>query len=111
MDARISVVAQGKALPVEQVRDAWGQVAFLGAAESAQGGWGADVLTCVRDLQRSTGSDDFSLQDFYRAFEARLAALHPENRNVQPKIRQQLQVLRKNGLVEFRERGAYRVLR
>ena len=111
MDARISVVAQGKALPVEQVRGAWDRVAFLGAAVSAQGGWGADVLTCVRDLQHSTGSDDFSLQDFYSAFEARLAALHPENRNVRPKIRQQLQVLRKNGLVEFRERGAYRVLR
>ena len=85
MDARISVVAQGKALPVEQVRGAWDRVAFLGDAVSAQGGWGADVLTCVRDLQRSTGSDDFSLQDFYRAFEGRLAALHPENRNVQPK--------------------------
>ncbi len=111
MDARIPVVAQGNALPVEQVRGAWDRVAFLGDAVSAQGGWGADVLTCVRDLQRSTGSDDFSLQDFYRAFEGRLAALHPENRHIQDKIRQQLQILRKNGLVEFRERGAYRVLR
>ena len=111
MDARIPVVAQGKALPVEQVRGAWDRVAFLGDAVSAQGGWGADVLTCVRDLQHSTGSDDFSLQDFYRAFEGRLAALHPGNRNVRPKIRQQLQVLRHNGLVEFRDRGAYRVLK
>ena len=54
---------------------------------------------------------EFSLQDFYKAFEGRLAAIHPENRNVQPKIRQQLQVLRDHGVLQFLGRGRYRVLR
>jgi type II restriction enzyme len=34
--------------------------------------------------------------------------LHPDNRHVRDKIRQQLQVLRNLGLVEFLGRGRYR---
>jgi Dam-replacing family. len=41
-------------------------------------------------------------------FEAKLGAIHPENRNVRPKIRQQLQVLRDMGFLAFSGRGAYR---
>jgi Dam-replacing HTH domain len=43
------------------------------------------------------------------AFEPRLAALYPGNNNVRPKIRQQLQVLRDRGWLEFLGRGRYRV--
>ncbi len=44
-------------------------------------------------------------------FEARLAALYPGDRNVRPKIRQQLQALRDAGLVVFEGRGRYRLVR
>ena len=108
-DARVSIVSGGRALPAEDVRTAWSQFAFLGDAESAREGWGADTLMCVRELQRIIA--EFSLQDFYKAFEGRLASLHPENRNVQAKIRQQLQVLRDHGVLQFLGRGRYRVLR
>ena len=37
-------------------------------------------------------------------------ALHPDNRHVRDKIRQQLQVLRDLGLVEFLGRGRYRCM-
>ena len=48
------------------------------------------------------------LADVY-AHEAALAALYPGNRNVRPKIRQQLQVLRDRGWLEFTDRrGTYR---
>jgi type II restriction enzyme len=40
---------------------------------------------------------------------ATLAKLHPANRNIRPKIRQQLQVLRDMGLVEFLGGGEYRL--
>ena len=110
-DARVVVISGEQALPPEDVRNAWSQFAFLGAAENAKGGWGADILMCVREMQRVTGSHEFSLQDFYRAFEGRLGAFHPENRNVQAKIRQQLQVLRDNGVLQFLSGGRYRVLR
>ncbi len=109
-DARVSIVSGGQALPAEDVRSAWGRFAFLGDADSAKDGWGADTLMCVRELQRTIAPTEFSLQDFYRAFQGRLASLHPENRNVQPKIRQQLQVLRDHRVLQFLGRGRYRVL-
>ena len=54
------------------------------------------------------GRPEFALTDVY-AFEARLAAIYPDNRNVRPKIRQQLQVLRDHGWLEFLGRATYRV--
>ncbi len=66
---------------------------------------------CVRELQKATSSREFSLQDFYKRFESRLSTFHPENRNVQAKIRQQLQVLRDNNVLQFLGSGRYRILR
>ncbi|WP_244661633.1 hypothetical protein [Mesorhizobium huakuii] len=54
------------------------------------------------------GSTDFDIEQIY-AFERKLSALYPNNRNVRPKIRQQLQLLRDNGYLEFLARGRYRV--
>jgi type II restriction enzyme len=41
-------------------------------------------------------------------FEDHLQTLHPDNRHVPDKIRQQIQVLRDVGLVEFLGRSRYR---
>jgi type II restriction enzyme len=46
-----------------------------------------------------------------RAFEGELAAKHPENHNIRAKIRQQLQVFRDLGFIEFLGSGEYRSLR
>src|SRR5439155_22986991 len=89
----------------ETVRDAWRRFDFLEDDDPESRGWTADVLGCVRELRRSF----FSLTDVY-AFERRLARLHPRNRNIRPKIRQQLQVLRGHGVLEFLGNGQYRVL-
>ena len=110
-DARVTVVENERVLPSQDVRDAWSRFAFLGKGENARGGWTADVLICVRRMQEMTNSNEFVLQDFYRAFEDYLGGLHPENRNVQPKIRQQLQILRDNRVLQFLKGGHYRVLR
>jgi hypothetical protein len=50
----------------------------------------------------------FSPGELY-AFEAALKTAHPENRNIRPKIRQQLQILRDLGLIEFMEPGKYAI--
>jgi len=68
-------------------------------------GWIGDVLRCVEQL----GKREFTLREVYE-FEEELRERHPRNRNVRPKIRQQLQVLRKHGIVQFLERGKYRLL-
>jgi len=67
-------------------------------------GWVLDVLNCVEHI----GQAEFTLDDVYK-FENYLSELHPENNHVKPKIRQQLQVLRDAGILEFRGRGEYRL--
>jgi hypothetical protein len=85
-----------------------GQDKYEGGTQSIQSnlkGWEKDVFDILNEL----GNDVFMLKDVYE-FEARLSKLHPENKFVKAKIRQQLQQLRDLGLVEFVERGVYRKL-
>jgi type II restriction enzyme len=55
---------------------------------------------------RGLNKTESTLQDVY-AFAAHLEKLHPANRHVRDKIRQQLQVLRDLGLIEFLGRRGY----
>lgn len=66
-------------------------------------GWLFDVLSCMNRLPQS----EFALDDIY-SFEDALKQKHPQNKNVKPKIRQQLQMLRDKGFVEFLGNGQYR---
>jgi type II restriction enzyme len=67
-------------------------------------GWLIEVMKCVEAI----GKRDFQIEDVY-AFEDRLSRLYPGNRNVKPKIRQQLQFLRDRGYLDFVSRGYYRL--
>ncbi len=67
--------------------------------------WKKDVFECLLRID----SDVFRLEEVYK-FEKKLKELHPENRNIQPKIRQQLQYLRDLGLLEFVKPGVYKKL-
>ena len=66
-------------------------------------GWILDVLRCVNKIE----GRDFTLKQMY-AFETQLAEKHPENHHIKDKIRQQLQLLRDKGILEFNGRGRYR---
>ena len=69
--------------------------------------WKADVRNSVERFGRHC----FSLEEFYADFEGELSGRHPNNRNVQAKIRQQLQVLRDEGYLEFIDyHGQYRLV-
>jgi type II restriction enzyme len=57
---------------------------------------------------QSLGKLEFTLADVY-AHGGTLAKLHPNNTHVRDKIRQQLQVLRDLGLLEFLAPGSYRL--
>ncbi len=63
-----------------------------------------DVLQVVQSL----GKLEFTLADVYARADA-LAKLHPKNAHVRPKIRQQLQVLRDLGLLDFLGGCSYRL--
>lgn len=104
-DAKIRVVDGGTVIPHEIVRQRYIRVRPLARLNVDQRGWTLDVLNVVRSL----GAQHFSLADIYGHADA-LSRLHPRNRHVRPKIRQQLQVLRNIGLLEFLGRGQYEVV-
>ncbi|MEN6314190.1 MAG: DpnI domain-containing protein [Clostridiaceae bacterium] len=66
-------------------------------------GWLNDILFIVSEIK----PEFFTLDDVYK-FVPILKKLHPTNNNIEAKIRQQLQVLRDNTVIEFIERGLYK---
>jgi type II restriction enzyme len=101
-DGKIAIVSAGCALPEQSVRREFSRVKKLADLSPSLRGWTVDVLNVIRRL----GKPEFSLQELY-AFEGVLGEAHPGNHNVRPKIRQQLQVLRDLGLLEFSSPGKY----
>jgi type II restriction enzyme len=89
----------------EEVRRKYHRLVPLAALDMERRGWTLDVLNTLRSLSKQ----EFSLAEVY-AFDTQLSRLHPRNRHIRPKIRQQLQVLRDMGLVEFLGGGRYRLL-
>jgi type II restriction enzyme len=104
LDAKIPVIVDGVALPQKKVREQYARIRPLEKLKSEQRGWTLDVLNAVRSL----GKAEFALNDVYD-LEGKLARLHPANRHIRDKIRQQLQVLRDLGLLEFLGAGKYRL--
>jgi type II restriction enzyme len=99
-DARIQLISDGVPTPPKQVRERFHRLRPLEEISPRERGWTLDVLRAVRSL----GRKEFSNSDVY-AFESQLERLHPNNRHVRDKIRQQLQVLRDRGFLVQMNRG------
>ena len=127
-DARIPIVADGIATSPAWVRQQYARLRPLQKLGHEARGWTLDVLNVVRALLQSRSQEsvreltdrrqetggterapgEFTLAEVY-AFADTLRRLHPQNRHVEDKIRQQLQRLRDLGFVEFQGRGVYRL--
>jgi type II restriction enzyme len=103
-DAKLPIVVAGRETTVAAVRRGFARLRPIQTLGSEMRGWTLDVLNVVR----SFGKTSFSLADVY-TFDELLGALHPKNRNIRAKIRQQLQILRDLGLLQFLGNGAYRL--
>jgi type II restriction enzyme len=103
-DARIPVIQDGQPVSSSKVRKAYEKLRPLEKLNVQKRGWTLDVLQIVKGLNKK----EFTLKEIYEQ-EEELGKLHPDNHNVQPKIRQQLQVLRDLGLLEFLTPGSYRL--
>ena len=89
----------------EKILADWKKTLFLREEkEISAKGWLLDVMRCVDELNKK----EFILNEVY-AFENELGRLHPENRHIKDKIRQQLQFLRDKGYLDFMSRGYYRL--
>ena len=102
---RIGVVRNGVVRPKSAVLEQWNRSNRLLETGPNARGWVADVLVCVERLYST-----FTLENIYSS-ERELAAKHPRNHFVKAKIRQQLQVLRELGIIEFISPGVYRRVR
>lgn len=100
---RVRLVTNGVAVEKPVVLKAWKRTLFLRRQSKFETrGWTLDVINCIEKL----GKREFQLSDMYECTEA-ISALHPDNQHIKAKIRQQLQVLRDSGFLEFTGRGRY----
>lgn len=100
---RIFLIQNSKIINRNLVIEKWKETEFLKNASKKSKNWLIDILKCV-DLIPST---TFKLEDVY-AFENTLKIKYPNNNYIKDKIRQQLQILRDKGVIEFVSRGIYK---
>jgi type II restriction enzyme len=100
---KLHLVTGGSLAKPEDIRRQYRALRPLAALDVRVRGWTLDILRIVQSIPGS----QFTLREVY-AREADLASLHPSNRNIRPKIRQQLQVLRDLNFVAFQGSGTYR---
>lgn len=103
---QIFYVQNGYEIPKKDVLDKWKKTVFLRKIKKVEArGWVLDIMNCIDALNKN----EFTLAEMY-SFEHDLQKIHPENKNIKPKIRQQLQLLRDKGYLEFAGGGIYRLL-
>jgi len=106
LSGKIFYVQDRKIISKEKVLDDWNKTLFLKESNNIQAkGWLLDIMQCIEKLAKNS----FSSSDIYN-FENYLKIKHPENNNIQAKIRQQLQVLRDKGFLKFKGGGNYEVI-
>lgn len=102
---RIVLVKNGAAADKMRVLSEWNKSSFLEATPSIQSrSWLITTLWCIERMQRK----EFTLADLY-AFEEEVRQRHPHNLHIREKLRQQLQILRDRGQLQFIARGVYRI--
>lgn len=100
---KIDIIRGGKEIEIEKILNSYLQTKKLQTENLNLRGWMLDVLNCVNKIK----SETFTLQEIYRDADF-LKEKHSENKNIEAKIRQQLQFLRDKGFIEFIGRGKYR---
>ncbi len=102
----IRIIEDKKLHDMRLIFNQWKKVSFIKETPLPERGWTIDVLRTVHLL----GKKEFLLNEVY-GYEEELAKIHPDNKHVKAKIRQQLQILRNKGILKFKERGKYLVLK
>ena len=102
---KIYYVEGGREFSKKEILTKWQKTAFLRDVKKPElKGWILDIMNCIDAL----GKKEFSLNDMY-SFDDALSVLHPENKHIKDKIRQQLQFLRDKNYIEFLGGGMYRL--
>ncbi len=102
---KIKIISDGEAIDKKTVLGQVLKSGGLNIRDMDGRGWTLDILNCINKIDKT----EFNLEDVY-AFGEFLKLKRPENNNIRPKIRQQLQILRDKGYIEFLGNGKYRKL-
>lgn len=101
--AKICLINRGLITDKEDVKSQYCKLLSLQTDSLTSRGWLIDTLMCIDKIP----GEEFSLKDLY-AFEEILKQKYPNNNFIKDKLRQQLQLLRDKGFIEFSRRGHYR---
>lgn len=102
---KIFYIKDSKVQSKNEIIDNWNKTLFLKENKNLDSRtWILDIINCIEKINKK----DFSLSEIYQ-FENYLKLKHPNNNNIQAKIRQQLQILRDKEFLEFLSRGKYKL--
>lgn len=102
-NGKIFLIKNGVANNPTLVKENFSKTLFLRSKDKSAKSWILDTMACIDSIK----NNDFAIDDVYK-FEELLKAKHPNNNFIKEKIRQQLQVLRDNGIIDFLGKGRYR---
>ncbi len=100
--AKIPLIINGTISSPMKVREHFQRLQPLKKFRAKKRSWPLDVLRAVQSL----GKKQFTNDDVY-VFEQEFEQLHPDNRHIRDKIRQQLQKLRDRGFLTQTEQGVW----
>lgn len=102
---RIFYVKNRERIAREIILESWARISFLKTENNINDKrWIIDIMKCIDNLHKK----EFTLSELYH-FESELQFRHRKNLHIKAKIRQQLQVLRDNGYIDFLGKGRYKV--
>lgn len=102
---QIFYIENGKEISKKEVLEKWQKTVFLKKIKRVDAkGWILDIMNCIDALNKN----EFALDDIYK-FESELKNIHPENKHIKDKIRQQLQFLRDKNYLDFVGSGKYKL--
>ena len=100
---KVFLVKNTQVINQDIVKETFNKTLFLRTKNKDAKGWILDIMTCVDLIKK----ENFTLDEVYK-FEEKLKLKYPNNNFIKDKIRQQLQILRDKGIIEFKGRGIYK---
>lgn len=102
-EAKIKIIYNGEVMSADNVVENYRRIHRLKIDSIRSRGWLIDTMSCINRIP----NNQFTLKDIY-AFESVLKIKYPDNHFIKDKLRQQLQILRDKGFIEFTKRGCYK---
>lgn len=100
---KVFLVKNSEIIDREMINRSFNKTLFLRQTSNDAKGWILDIMKCIDEIK----TDVFKLDEVYK-FEQKLKSKYPNNNYIKDKIRQQLQLLRDKGMIEFVGRGKYK---